>query len=156
MFELLSFQLYVSSMDGKGLVFISGGRCGCGCVNVSAVFNIVNVCVCVCYRTLGASSPDLLSLDSPTHIMKLLTNNISASQSQEVLDLNRKLSPLCPPKQTSPGPQTYIQPAESYDKQVINTIFDSLLHTAYPAVTTEGVSEHNKQQQQHQQQQQNT
>ncbi|XP_012692134.1 grainyhead-like protein 3 homolog [Clupea harengus] len=89
-------------------------------------------------RTLGASSPDLLSLDSPTHIMKLLTNNISASQSQEVLDLNRKLSPLCPPKQTSPGPQTYIQPAESYDKQVINTIFDSLLHTAYPAVTTEG------------------
>ncbi|KAL2098457.1 hypothetical protein ACEWY4_004937 [Coilia grayii] len=88
-------------------------------------------------RTLGATSPDLLTLESPTNIMKLLTNNISASQPQEVLDLNRKLSPLCPPKQTTS--QTYIQPSvtESYDKQVINTIFDSLLQTGYPAATTE-------------------
>lgn len=95
-------------------------------------------------RAPGASSPDLISLESPTHIMKLLTNNISSSQMQpqEVLDLNRKLSPLCPPKQSSPPPQTYIQPTvtESYDKQVINTIFDSLLQTAYPGTTEAPVS----------------
>ncbi|XP_063040072.1 grainyhead-like protein 3 homolog [Engraulis encrasicolus] len=97
-------------------------------------------------RTVGPTSPDLLSLESPTNIMKLLTSNMAATvgQPQEVLDLNRKLSPLCPPsKQTaatvSPVPQAYVPPTvtESYDKQVINTIFDSLLQTAYPTATTE-------------------
>ncbi|XP_076151663.1 grainyhead-like protein 3 homolog [Alosa pseudoharengus] len=91
-------------------------------------------------RTVGASSPELISLESPAQIMKLLTHNISATQPQEVLD--RKLSPLCPPKQTSPVPQTYVQPtvAESYDKQVINTIFDSLLQGTYQEGPTEATA----------------
>ncbi|XP_062408553.1 grainyhead-like protein 3 homolog [Sardina pilchardus] len=92
-------------------------------------------------RSHGAS-PELLSLESPAQMMKLLTNDISATHPQEVLDLNRKLSPLCSPKQTSSTPQTYIQPTvtESYDKQVINTIFDSLLQGTYQENTTESTA----------------
>ncbi|XP_062863898.1 grainyhead-like protein 3 homolog [Trichomycterus rosablanca] len=66
-------------------------------------------------RTSNGSSPELTTLQN-THIMKLLSENISSNQLQVT-------------KQMSPGGTSYVQAVagDSYDKQVINNIFDSLL-----------------------------
>lgn len=83
-------------------------------------------------RTQSGSSPELVSLETPTNII-----NISSSHPQEALDLNSKLSSLCPPS----VPQN--SSADTYDKQAINNMFDSLLsqkwptETAFPEATTE-------------------
>ncbi|XP_061073757.1 grainyhead-like protein 3 homolog isoform X2 [Conger conger] len=78
-------------------------------------------------RNLSATLPDLAALESPTHIMKLLSDSISASQPQEALDLNKKLAPLCTAK---PGgqPDEFIVPGgETYDRHAINHFFDTIL-----------------------------
>uniref|UniRef100_A0A3B1IT07 Grainyhead-like protein 3 homolog n=1 Tax=Astyanax mexicanus TaxID=7994 RepID=A0A3B1IT07_ASTMX len=71
-------------------------------------------------RTSNGSSPELTTLEN-SHIMKLLSENISASQSQVT-------------KQVSPGNSSYIQTmaGDTYDKQVINNIVESLLLTTQP------------------------
>ncbi|KAL7861627.1 hypothetical protein SRHO_G00130680 [Serrasalmus rhombeus] len=86
-------------------------------------------------RTSTGSSPELTTLEN-SHIMKLLSENISVSQSQVT-------------KQLSPGNGNYIQSmaGDSYDKQVINNIVESLLlttpqkpwhsDTSYPDASTE-------------------
>ncbi|XP_072546719.1 grainyhead-like protein 3 homolog [Salminus brasiliensis] len=68
-------------------------------------------------RTSNGSSPELTTLEN-SHIMKLLSENISASQSQVT-------------KQVSPGNSSYIQSmvGDSYDKQAISNIVESLLLT---------------------------
>ncbi|KAI1895086.1 hypothetical protein AGOR_G00102660 [Albula goreensis] len=82
-------------------------------------------------RNLSATLPDLTALESPTHIMKLLSETISASHQQEALDLNKKLAPLCPAKHVSQD--DFIVPGgEAYDKHAINTFFDSILATPAP------------------------
>ncbi|XP_052009987.1 grainyhead-like protein 3 homolog [Xyrauchen texanus] len=67
------------------------------------------------YKTMeripNSSPPELATLEN-AHIMKLLSENISLSQSKQLL----------------PGTDSYM--GDSYDKQVINNIFDSLLLTA--------------------------
>ncbi|XP_052000862.1 grainyhead-like protein 3 homolog [Xyrauchen texanus] len=62
-------------------------------------------------RTPNGSPPELATLEN-VHIMKLLSENISLSQS----------------KQQLPGTDSYT--GDGYEKQVINNIFDSLLFTA--------------------------
>lgn len=62
-------------------------------------------------RTPNSSPPELATLEN-AHIMKLLSDNISISHS----------------KQTLPGSDTYT--GDSYDKQVINNIFESILLSA--------------------------
>lgn len=93
-------------------------------------------------RTQSGSSPELVSLETPANIMKLLSENISSSHPQEALELNSKLSPLGPPS-VPQNPLPLTPSADTYDKQVINNIFDSLLsqkwpaETAFPEATTE-------------------
>ncbi|KAJ8289473.1 hypothetical protein GJAV_G00001690 [Gymnothorax javanicus] len=79
-------------------------------------------------RNLSVTLPDLPTLDSPTHIMKLLSESISTSQPQELLDLNKKLAPLCPPKHSSAQQEDFIMPgSETYDRHTINHFFDVIL-----------------------------
>ncbi|CAB1330614.1 unnamed protein product [Coregonus sp. 'balchen'] len=84
-------------------------------------------------RTLSGSSPELVSLETPTNII----NN-----PQEALDLNSKLSSLCPPS-VPQNPLPLNSSADTYDKQAINNMFDSLLsqkwptETVFPEATTE-------------------
>nr|XP_046222375.1 grainyhead-like protein 3 homolog isoform X1 [Oncorhynchus gorbuscha] len=93
-------------------------------------------------RTMIGSSPELVSLDTPANIMKLLSENISSNHPQEALELNSKLSSLCPPS-VPQNPLPLTPSADTYHKQVINNIFDSLLsqkwptETAFPEATTE-------------------
>ncbi|XP_026887328.2 grainyhead-like protein 3 homolog isoform X2 [Electrophorus electricus] len=65
-------------------------------------------------RTSNGSSPELTTLENSAHIMKMLSESISADQVA---------------KQASPCNNGYIRTGagDSYDKQVINNIFDSLL-----------------------------
>ncbi|KAM4625819.1 grainyhead-like protein 3 homolog isoform 2-T2 [Polymixia lowei] len=83
-------------------------------------------------RTLISSSPDLVSLETPTNIMKMLSDNIPSSHPQEVLT-----SSICTPTKqpiSVPGASdTYATlttasvMADGYDKQDLSNIFDSLL-----------------------------
>ncbi|KAG7465986.1 hypothetical protein MATL_G00160010 [Megalops atlanticus] len=77
-------------------------------------------------RNLNSTSPDVAVLESPTHIMKLLSESISAAQQQEALDLNKKLAPLCPSKPISHQDDFIVPGSETYDKHTINTLFDIL------------------------------
>ncbi|XP_076834416.1 grainyhead-like protein 3 homolog [Brachyhypopomus gauderio] len=65
-------------------------------------------------RTSSGSSPELTTLENSAHIMKMLSESISTDQVT---------------KQVSPCNNSYIRTnaGDSYDKQVINNIFDSLL-----------------------------
>lgn len=83
-------------------------------------------------RMSSSSSPELTTLEN-SHIMKMFTENISASQSQVM-------------KQLSPSNSSYLV-GDTYDKQVINNIVESLLlttpqkpwpsDTAYPDASSE-------------------
>ncbi|XP_030642909.1 grainyhead-like protein 3 homolog [Chanos chanos] len=97
-------------------------------------------------RTPNSSPPELAPLENSTaQIMKMLSDSINTPQSQELLD--RKLLPLCPGRQASAGAEVYSQPnpADNYDKLVLNNIFESLLNpkwpteTSYPEATTENL-----------------
>ncbi|KAJ7989248.1 hypothetical protein DPEC_G00317520 [Dallia pectoralis] len=92
-------------------------------------------------RPLTGPSVELASLETPVNIMKLLSENISSSHPQEVMDINNKLSNLCSPSNTqNTAPNTS---TDHFEKQVINNIFDSLLsqkwtaETAFPEATAE-------------------
>ncbi|KAI4897032.1 hypothetical protein NFI96_014395 [Prochilodus magdalenae] len=89
-------------------------------------------------RTSNGSSPELTTLEN-SHIMKLLSENISVSQSQVT-------------KQVSPGNNTGFNHGtlgSNYEKQVINNIVESLLlttpqkpwhsETSYPDASTEAL-----------------
>ncbi|KAL0969595.1 hypothetical protein UPYG_G00229560 [Umbra pygmaea] len=90
-------------------------------------------------RTLNSSSTELISLETPVNIMKLLSESISSSHPQETMDMNSKLSNTPVPQ----GAASLSTSTDHYEKQVINTIFDSLLsqkwtaETAFPEPTTE-------------------
>ncbi|MCI4382383.1 hypothetical protein PGIGA_G00014330 [Pangasianodon gigas] len=83
-------------------------------------------------RTPNGSSPELTPLQN-SHLMKLVTGSICTTQSQVA-------------KQISPSNNNYIQ-GDSYEKQAINNIFDSLMlntphkmwpsDTSYPDASTE-------------------
>ncbi|KAJ8385540.1 hypothetical protein AAFF_G00184940 [Aldrovandia affinis] len=79
-------------------------------------------------RNPSGTFPDLTALESPTTIMKLLSESISTSHQQEALDLNKKLAPLCPSKHVSHD-DFIVHGGEAYDKNAINTFFDSILPT---------------------------
>ncbi|XP_064158168.1 grainyhead-like protein 3 homolog isoform X1 [Anguilla rostrata] len=78
-------------------------------------------------RSLSTTLPDLAALESPTHIMKLLSESMSTSQPQEALDLNKKLAPLCPPKHGAHQDDFIVPGAEAYDRHTINHLFDVIL-----------------------------
>ncbi|XP_010877863.2 grainyhead-like protein 3 homolog [Esox lucius] len=85
-------------------------------------------------RPLTSSSTELVTLEAPVNIMKLLSENISSSHPHEVMDINNKLSNLCSPANPQiAGPLT--SGTDHYDKQVINNIFDSLLSQKWPTET---------------------
>ncbi|XP_067098714.1 LOW QUALITY PROTEIN: grainyhead-like protein 3 homolog [Osmerus mordax] len=83
------------------------------------------------YKPNESSSPDLISMDTPANIMKLLSENVSSHGHQEPMCHAPKPGPALPPSSesyttltASAGGATGV---DSYDKLVINNIFDSLL-----------------------------
>ncbi|XP_071384219.1 grainyhead-like protein 3 homolog [Centroberyx affinis] len=80
-------------------------------------------------KTLTNSSLELVSLETPTNIMKMLSDNIPSSHPQDVL-----ASSICTPTKPNVSLATSDTYAtlttamvEGYDKQDLNHIFDSLL-----------------------------
>ncbi|XP_048831676.1 grainyhead-like protein 3 homolog [Brienomyrus brachyistius] len=86
-------------------------------------------------RNASVTSPDLAALESPTHIMKLFSEVITNGQQQEALELNKKLTPMCPPRAAPQTDGFSESSGESYDKQVINHIFESILLPSQPKWT---------------------
>lgn len=80
-------------------------------------------------RILSDSSPGLMSLEAPANIMKLLTEISSNHTHQEIMCPTPKPSTPLPPSSDSYATLTSSSAAtvDSYDKQVINNIFDTLL-----------------------------
>ncbi|KAL4624161.1 hypothetical protein GN956_G18928 [Arapaima gigas] len=89
-------------------------------------------------RNPNVTSPDLANLESPTNIMKLLSETFSAAPQQDPLELNKKLAPLCTSRM-APPPEDFIVP-ESYDKQMFN-ILDSIFQPSQPKWTPDSTPE---------------
>ncbi|XP_046904700.1 grainyhead-like protein 3 homolog isoform X2 [Hypomesus transpacificus] len=98
------------------------------------------------YKPNESSSPDLISLDTPANIMKLLSENLSSHGHQETMCPAPKPCSALPLSSESyttlTGSAGGAAAVDSYDKQVINNIFDSLLQkwpgeTAYSDTTAQ-------------------
>ncbi|XP_029114511.1 grainyhead-like protein 3 homolog [Scleropages formosus] len=92
-------------------------------------------------RNPSTTSPDLVALESPTHIMKLLSETFSGTPQQDPLELNKKVAPLCGHR-TGPLPEDFITPhAESYDKQMFSMDLDFILQPPQPKWTPDSTPE---------------
>ncbi|XP_056447334.1 grainyhead-like protein 3 homolog isoform X2 [Gadus chalcogrammus] len=90
-------------------------------------------------------SPELVSMEMPANLMKMLSDNIPCSNPQEVPPSSMCSAVKLTSLPISSAPDTYATlttasiPADSYDKQDLSNIFDSLLQK-WPAETFQETS----------------
>ncbi|XP_034531391.1 grainyhead-like protein 3 homolog [Notolabrus celidotus] len=95
----------------------------------------------ICKTDRTSSGNDFVSLEASANVMKILSESVPSSHPQEVL--GSKLNPSLPIPTTSDSYATLTSVvADTYDKQELNIIFDSLLQKwpengAFPDPSTE-------------------
>lgn len=93
--------------------------------------------ICKTERTL-TNSNDLASLEASANVMKILSESVPLSHPQEVLGSKQSTSlPISVPTTSDSYATLTSVVADTYDKQELNIIFDSLLTGAFPDPSAE-------------------
>ncbi|KAM7403205.1 hypothetical protein PAMA_003907 [Pampus argenteus] len=97
----------------------------------------------ICKPTQRIQTNDLVSLETPTNVMKILSETIPTSHPQEILGSKHNTAlPISAPISSDTYATLTSVVADTYDKQELNIIFDSLLQKwpesgAFPDPNTE-------------------